>query len=57
MQSYDYAHRKGVKEISWEDFAQLTATLTEHLADENIDVVIGTARSGLFPATSVARAS
>ena len=54
MQSYDYANRKGVKEISWEDFGQLAATLTEHLAAEDIEVVIGIARAGLFPAAAVA---
>jgi hypoxanthine phosphoribosyltransferase len=54
IQSYDYAHRKGVKEISWEDFAQLAATLAERLAVEGVEVVVGIARAGLFPATAVA---
>jgi hypothetical protein len=54
MKSYDYSQRKSVEEISWEDFARLAATLTEKLADERIDVVVGIARAGLFPATAVA---
>ena len=29
MQSYDYAHRTGVDDISWDRFAQLAATLSE----------------------------
>jgi hypoxanthine phosphoribosyltransferase len=54
MQSYDYAHRSGVDDISWERFAQLAATLSEQLAAFQIDAVVGIARAGLFPATAVA---
>ena len=54
MQSYDYAHRTGVDEISWERFAQLAAKLTEALAACNVDAIVGIARAGLFPATAVA---
>jgi len=54
MKSYDYAQRKGVEEISWESFASLAAKLAEHLAAEDIEVVVGIARAGLFPATAVA---
>lgn len=54
MQSYDYSHRKGIADISWDQFAQLAATLTERLAVEPIDIVVGIARAGLFPATAVA---
>jgi hypothetical protein len=54
MKSYDYAHRKGIEEISWERFGELSRTLTEQLANKKIDIVIGIARAGLFPATSVA---
>jgi hypoxanthine phosphoribosyltransferase len=54
MQSYDYAHRQGVKEISWPGFAELSATLVERLAAEHVQVVVGIARAGLFPATLVA---
>jgi len=54
MKSYDYAHRKGIEEISWERFGKLSRSLTEQLADKKIDIVIGIARAGLFPATAVA---
>lgn len=54
MQSYDYAHRTGIQEISWDQFAQLSATLAERLAGEAVDGVVGIARAGLFPATAVA---
>jgi uncharacterized protein len=53
MQSYDYEHRKGVESISWERFAELGHALTEQLAAENVDVILGIARAGLFPATLV----
>jgi uncharacterized protein len=56
MQSYDYAHRDGVDEISWERFEQLSAALAEQLAAHKVEVVIGVARAGLFPATAVALA-
>jgi uncharacterized protein len=56
MKPYDYAHRAGVDEISWERFANLSANLAEQLAPEKIEVVIGIARAGLFPATAVALA-
>jgi len=54
MQSYDYAHRQGVDEISWPRFFQLYQRLVEGLAPHEIDLVIGIARAGLFPATAVA---
>lgn len=54
MKSYDYAQRKGTEEISWERFGELYRTLTEWLGDKRIDIVIGIARAGLFPATAVA---
>jgi hypoxanthine phosphoribosyltransferase len=54
MKSYDYAHRKGIDEISWERFGELSRALTEHLSGKKIDIVIGIARAGLFPATTVA---
>jgi uncharacterized protein len=53
MQSYDYAHRNGVVPISWEDFAAMTRTLSERLAAEKIELIVGIARAGLFPATAV----
>jgi hypoxanthine phosphoribosyltransferase len=54
MKSYDYAHRRGIIEISWERFEELSRALTEHLSGKKIDIVIGIARAGLFPATTVA---
>ena len=54
MKSYNYAHRKGIEEISWERFGKLSRTLTEQLGDKQIDIVIGIARAGLFPATALA---
>ncbi|MCI0476994.1 MAG: hypothetical protein L0Y55_12165 [Anaerolineales bacterium] len=52
--SYDYARRTGVEEITWERFAELTRKLTEQLAGAGIEIVVGIARGGLFPATAVA---
>jgi hypoxanthine phosphoribosyltransferase len=54
MQSYDYAHRQGVKEISWDEFAALSARLAEELDRAEAEVIVGIARAGLFPATAVA---
>jgi hypoxanthine phosphoribosyltransferase len=54
IKPYDYSHRKGVEDISWERFGELAALLTERLAVENIEIVVGIARAGLFPATAVA---
>lgn len=54
MQSYDYSHRKGIEEISWSRFAALSARLVEQLAEHKIEMVVGIARAGLFPATLVA---
>ncbi len=54
MQSYDYARRDGVDEISWERFAELSRNLAEKLAGHRVDAVVGIARAGLFPATAVA---
>ena len=41
MQSYDYAHRTGVEEISWPRFAELAA---EHSGLETAVYVCGKAR-------------
>jgi len=54
MQSYDYANRKGVIRIRWERFAQLAGKLAEALEQEQVNLVVGLARAGLFPATQVA---
>ncbi len=44
MQSYDYTQREGIEEVSWEQFAQLVATLAEKLV--RVETVIGIARTG-----------
>ncbi len=37
MISYDYSHREGVDEITWERFYELAATLTEALIQKGMD--------------------
>ncbi len=54
MKSYDYTHRFGVRQITWDDFARLAARLAELLESFQPQVILGVARSGLFPATAVA---
>ena len=54
--SYEYSKRKGVRELSWDDFAELSAELAERLAARKMDAIVGIARAGLFPATAVATA-
>jgi hypoxanthine phosphoribosyltransferase len=54
MKSYDYSHRKGVLEIDWLKFAELSAQLAEKVAPFQPETIIGVARAGLLPATTVA---
>lgn len=54
MKSYDYAHRNGVLDVTWNDFAELAHRLTEKLQPYHIQGVVGLARAGLIPATTVA---
>ena len=54
MKPYDYAHRTGVRLLSWDDFTRLAARLAELLEPYQPDVILGIARAGLFPATLVA---
>lgn len=54
MQSYDYAHRQGIEDIDWPRFYQLSQRLAEAVAARGVDLVVGVARTGLFPATAVA---
>jgi hypothetical protein len=56
VKPYDYAQRKGVTELSWEDCAKLAHQLAFELAAQEISTVIGIARAGLIPATTVALA-
>jgi hypoxanthine phosphoribosyltransferase len=50
MESYDYTQRKGIHDISWDEFHALCMKLTEQIAREKIDIILGTARAGLHPA-------
>lgn len=54
MKSYDYAQRKGILELSWDDFAALSHQLAEKLAVYQPQAIVGLARAGLFPATLTA---
>src|SRR5512135_1131595 len=53
MKPYDYAHRTGVKPLSWDDFASLASHLDELVEPYHPQLVLGIARAGLFPATLV----
>lgn len=54
MKSYAYTHRFGTRQITWNDFASLSARLAELLEPFQPQVILGIARAGLFPATAVA---
>jgi uncharacterized protein len=54
MKIYDYKSRKGVKEISWNTFHEMTKSLVEEINKRNIDIIIGIAKAGLFPAALIA---
>jgi hypoxanthine phosphoribosyltransferase len=54
MKSYDYDHRFGVMQLSWEDFGSLAKRLAELLEPYQPQIILGVARAGLFPATAVA---
>ena len=54
MRSYAYTQRKGLLQISWSRFADLTRQMVQRLSDLDIDIVVGIARAGLFPATAAA---
>ncbi len=54
MKSYDYATRKGIRPISWEEFALLGRQLAEQLNRAGVEAIVGNARAGLFPATLAA---
>ncbi len=56
MKSYDYTRRKGVEEISWEQFAGMCDALAEEISDFKADLILGIARAGLFPATAISLA-
>ncbi len=54
MKSYDYAHRSGIRRITWDGFASLAAHLAELLEPVQPQLILGVARAGLLPATVVA---
>lgn len=54
--SYDYAKRDGVRYLSWEEVATLSHALAERLEGNHLDLVVGIARAGLFPAFVIASA-
>jgi len=54
--SYDYAKRDGVRYLSWEEVATLSHALAERLDGNHLDLVVGIARAGLFPAFVIASA-
>lgn len=54
MKSYDYAHRSGVKSISWDEFSALSRLLAEKIEPYHPQLILGIARAGLFPATALA---
>lgn len=54
MKSYEYAQRIGIEEVDWQWVANLARKLAETLAGEDVELVVGIARAGLIPATTVA---
>lgn len=54
MKPYDYTQRNGVETLSWERYASLARQLVEQAAGFEPQIVIGIARAGLIPATSLA---
>jgi hypothetical protein len=54
MKPYNYAHRFGVRSLTWDDFASLSMQLAELLEPFQPQIILGIARAGLFPATAVA---
>jgi hypoxanthine phosphoribosyltransferase len=54
MKSYDYAQREGFRTIAWEEFIKLSDQLAEKLDKAGVELIIGVARAGLLPATTVA---
>ncbi len=51
MSSYEYRERRGVDRINWERFETLTRDLATQIAPWNVELILGIARGGLFPAT------
>ncbi len=56
MRPYDYARRRGVRQLGWDDVHRLARRLAEELERAGVEAVVGIARGGLIPATIVAAA-
>jgi hypoxanthine phosphoribosyltransferase len=54
MRSYDYANRDGVEPVTWERFEEASRCLAERIESREVDLIVGVARGGLFPATAIA---
>jgi len=54
MKSYDYKTRKGIKEISWDEFHEMCKSLVEEISKNDFDIIVGITRAGMYPATLVA---
>lgn len=54
VKTCDYSNRVGIRWVSWEEFVELSGRLTEKLSYEGVNAIVGVARAGLFPATSIA---
>ncbi len=54
MRSYDYSNRDGVEPMTWERFEGASRRLAERLEPCDVELIVGVARGGLFPATAVA---
>lgn len=52
--SYDYAKRKGINPISWEDFHGICKALASSVAQFNPEVILPIGRGGYYPGTLIA---
>ncbi len=50
-ESYEYENRKGIKNISWDDFYGLCKGLALAVEEYKPEIIVGIARGGLYPAT------
>ena len=52
MKSYDYAHRFGVRQISWDDFASLAKHLAELVVPFHPQLILGGGTRRFIPGHS-----
>jgi hypoxanthine phosphoribosyltransferase len=50
---YDYANRKGILPISWQDFHGICKEIARAVASFQPEIILGIARGGLYPATLI----